>query len=350
MITLPAILLTLSGISGAGGLALSVKSTIDSLEVSSKNRFIQDKNEKNVLKFESVSEKLEDALNDLGKQRITISKNFSVFINAFEKIKNKPDFIRVEGDILPEFSFEEIRNVSIVAEMALGGTGGFFTASFLGVSAAQETAKTVIYLGRASTGTKIAKLHGMAKANATLAALGGGSLKAGGGGMVLGSIVLDATTLGIGALVQGIALAYTSSLAKKKTDKAAEQVDKNETLIDEAIKLQMSILHAIEDIKKASVHLCNTVYKPLVFKMRDLVNREDDWNNYNEEEKKLIENNIHIVQILNYLNNTPMYKVVKQNEKGEVEEVEANTEEVREAIKTANDSAERMCGCNVEEL
>ena len=340
MIVLPTVLLALSGISGAGGIALTVKSSIDSLNVSSKNRFIQEKNERNLLRFESCSEKLQASLDDLGKQRMTIAKNFSVFINAFEKIKNKPDFKSTNEDVLPDFDIDEIKNVSVVADMALGGTGGVVVGSFLGAAAASGTTSLVMALGRASTGIKIAELSGIAKTNAALAALGGGAKIAGGGGIALGTIVLNATTLGIGALVQGLAMSYAGSVAKKKTDEAVEQLDKNEIIIHEAIEMQMAVMQSIESIKDVSVQLCNKVYKPLVFEMKDLVNREDNWDNYNEDEQKLVENNIHIVQLLNYLNNIPMYKVVKVNDEGEIEEVEANTKEVNDAIKIAKGKIE----------
>ena len=45
MLVLPTILLTLSGISGAGGITLSVKSFVDSMEASSTNRYVQEQNE-----------------------------------------------------------------------------------------------------------------------------------------------------------------------------------------------------------------------------------------------------------------------------------------------------------------
>lgn len=340
MLVLPTVLLALSGISGAGGLVLTVKSSIDSLNVSSKNRVIQEKNERNILRFESCSEKLQNSLDDLGKQRMAIARNFSVFIKAFERIKNKPTFKNTKEDVLPEFNIDEIKNISVVADMALGGTGGAVAGSILGAVAASGTTSLVMALGRASTGIKIAELSGIAKIDATLAALGGGAINVGGGGIALGTIVLNATTLGIGALVQGLAMSYAGSVAKKKTDEASEQLDKNEIIIREAIEMQMAVIQSIEKIKGVSVQVCNKVYKPLAFEMRDLVNREDDWDKYNAEEQKLIENNIHIVQLLNYLNNIPMYKVVKVNAEGEIEEVEANTKEVNDAIKIAKGKIE----------
>ena len=342
MLLLPTILFTISGISGAGGIALSLKNTIDSMDVSCKSRYIKEKHEKNVLRFEACSNKLESELQELGKQRMLISKNFSVFINAFEKIKNKPQFTKKDEEIFPEFDILEIKNSSVVANMALGGAGGAAIGSFLGAAAASGTTNLVMAIGKASTGTEIAKLTGIAKTNAALSTLGGGAKAVGGGGIALGTVVLNATTLGVAALVQGIAMAYAGSFAKKKTDEAKEQVDKNEEIINKAIEMQKIVMNSIDEILHVSAHLCNDVYKPLVYKMKELVNKNDDWNNYSDDDKLLVENNIHVVQILNYLNNISMYKVEKMNEKGEIEEISANADEVKNAIEIANKKIERI--------
>ena len=70
MIALPTIILALSTISGAGGIALSVKSVDDSINASSTNRYVQERNERNLLRFEACSRKLNDSLNKLGEQRM----------------------------------------------------------------------------------------------------------------------------------------------------------------------------------------------------------------------------------------------------------------------------------------
>ena len=78
MLLLPTIIITLSSISGAGGIALSAKSLVDSMSASATNRFTQEQNEKNILRFQAVSEKLNVALEELGKQRMVITKNFDM--------------------------------------------------------------------------------------------------------------------------------------------------------------------------------------------------------------------------------------------------------------------------------
>ena len=343
MLILPTILLTLSGISGAGGLALTVKSVADSLDASAKNRFVQERNERNLLRFEACSTKLNDALLDLGKQRMVITKNFNVFINAFEKIHNRPEFSMSEDADFPKFDVEEIKNVSVVSEAILGATGGALIGSSLGAAAANGTTAAVMALGEASTGTKIAELAGAAKVKAALAALGGGAVSCGGGGIALGKIVINAASFGVGILVEGIAMAYAGSVAKKQADRAEKILFDNEKVINDAIDMQLSVSCSADEMKRASVNLCNKVYKKLVFQMKELVETKNDWNLFTDEEKILVENNILIVQILHYLNNTPLYKVTEYNDKkDEVKEVLANTKEVKEAIKKAQYSAERV--------
>jgi hypothetical protein len=342
MLVLPTIIFTLSAISGGSGLLLTAKSAIDTLEAASTNRYVQERNERSLLRFDACSQKLDVALTDLGKQRMTISKNFSVFINAFEKIHNRPEFSKGEDAEFPEFDFDEIKNISIVAGTVIGLSGGAVAGSALGAAAASGTTSAIMALGKASTGARIAGLSGAAKAKAALAALGGGAKAAGGGGIALGAMVLNAASLGVATLVEGIAMAYAGSVAKKEADKARDTLEKNEQIIQSAIDLQLDVTCSIDDIKKASISLCNNVYKKLVFQLKDLVAKKNDWNEYTDEEKALVENNILVVQILHYLNNIPVYKVTKQNEKGEPEEVVANVSEVNNAIKKAKKTAERM--------
>ena len=73
-----------------------------------------------------------------------------------------------------------------------------------------------------------------------------------------------------------------------------------------------------------------------------MVEKKNDWNDFSEEEKLLLNNNILVIQILHYLNNTPLYKVTKYNSDGEVEELEPNTDEVNTALKKAEKSTDRL--------
>lgn len=169
-------------------------------------------------------------------------------------------------------------------------------------------------------------MHGAAQTKAAIAALGGGAKAAGGGGIALGTVVLNAATLGVATLVEGIAMAYASSVAKKEADKAKSAMEENEKIISDAIQMQLTITVSCDEMRNASAKICNGIYKNLVFQLKELVANKNDWNEFSDEEKKLVENCILVVQILHYLINEPMYIVKSCNDKGEVEEVEPNSE------------------------
>lgn len=342
MLLLPTIVLTLSSISGASGIALSVKSAVDTMDASSTNRYTQERNERNLLRFEACSKKLDASLNKLGEQRMVIAKNFNVFINAFERIHNRPEFSTKEQPEFPVFNFEEIKNVSVVASVMVGTAGGAVIGSVLGAVAQGGTTAAIIAYGKASTGARIAGLRGAAKTKAALAALGGGAKAVGGGGVALGTLALNAATLGVGTLVEGIAMAYAGSLAKKEADKAQSAMQDYERIISNAIKMQISITNSADEMSAASARICNGIYKSHVLKLKKLVTEKNDWNMFSKDEKLLVENCILIVQILHYLNNIPMYRVISVNDKEEVEEIEPNTDAVRVAIHQCQEKARNI--------
>lgn len=339
MLLLPTVIIALSSVGGAGGIALSLKSVADSMDASATNRQTQYQNERNLMRFDAVSKKLEDSLENLGKQRMVITKNFSVFVNAFEKIRNHPSFSQVETKEFPKFNFDEIKNVSIVADEIIGAGLGAMGGSALAAAAASGTTAAVMALGTASTGTKIAELSGAAATKAAYAALGGGAISVGGGGIALGTVVLNAATLGTFVLFEGIAMAYAGSVARKQADKAYQQMIDNEKIIINAIDSQVKIAHLADEMRKVSVEISNKVYKPLVIELRDLVKRKQDYNTFTVDEIYLVENTILVVQILHFLNNTALYKVTKTNDAGEIEEVEPNTDEVKKAMEKSREKS-----------
>lgn len=342
MLLIPTLLSVFGAITGAGGLAISAKGAADLMEAAATNRSVQEENEERIMRFESISENLNSSLESLGKQRMVISRNFKVFASNFEKIHNKPSFSTGEDIDLPEFNFDEIKNISVIADSIMGATLGAIGGSVFASAAAAGTTAAVMAFGTASTGTAISSLSGAAATKAALAALGGGAIKAGGGGMALGTLVLNAASLGVAVLVEGIAIAWAGSMSKKQADKAYEQMQKNKRIIQDAINMQLDIDYSTNKIKKVSIDICNNVYKPYVMKFKELVANKNDWNLYTDDEKLLVENNIRIVQVLHFLNNIPLYNVTKTNEVGEVEEVESNSSKVKEAIKKANESINKV--------
>jgi hypothetical protein len=83
----------------------------------------------------------------------------------------------------------------------------------------------VTRLARASTGTPIADLNGAAAEKATLAFLGGGSIKSGGGGIKLGSTVLKVATVSPMILIAGLTVMNRGVKARTESDAFRTDVD-----------------------------------------------------------------------------------------------------------------------------
>lgn len=81
---------------------------------------------------------------------------------------------------------------------------GLAVAGTTGAGVAAGATGLVGTVGVASTGTSISALSGIAAKNATMAALGGGSLATGGGGMALGATALNFVTIGPALLIGGL--------------------------------------------------------------------------------------------------------------------------------------------------
>jgi hypothetical protein len=90
--------------------------------------------------------------------------------------------------------------------------------SYFGSSAALGLAST---FGVASTGTAISTLSGAAATNASLAWLGGGALAAGGGGMLVGTIVLHCIPI-VGYMIIGFSV--YGFFHKRKNDKRLKEL------------------------------------------------------------------------------------------------------------------------------
>lgn len=108
------------------------------------------------------------------------------------------DGVEVETSDVPEYYGTMGAGVDWVGGVAKAGATG--AAAYAGIPAA------VGALGTASTGTAIGTLSGAARASATLAWLGGGSLASGGGGIALGVTALNVVTAEPTLLIGGLVL------------------------------------------------------------------------------------------------------------------------------------------------
>ncbi|WP_133543561.1 chemotaxis protein [Mesocricetibacter intestinalis] len=184
--------------------------------------------------FENKNKETTKLLDSLGKLQLKIGNDFHEFRNIaddllakIEKSENKE--IKVN---LPEYKLNKIADLSISATTYLGQLGGGAAA---GAAAAYAVYGGVMAFAAASTGTPIAALSGVAAYNATLAAIGGGSLAAGGFGMAGGAMVLGFT---VAAPIFAIAGWGFDKYAEKAQREASEY---QREVIDAMDKMKISI-------------------------------------------------------------------------------------------------------------
>lgn len=223
--------------------------------------------------------------------------------------------------------------------MLLGGMGGAAVGTAGGFAAAGATTSAIMALGTASTGTAISSLSGVAATNATLAALGGGSLAAGGGGMALGTAILGGATLGIGLLVGGVIFNVTGSKLSDKADVAYSQAVRTENEVNKIITYFNELIKAISGFKDALTKI-EEQYKERLKTLDYVVNfsEKTNWLYFTQKEKKTVENTVLLVGLLYRMCQVKL--VLKSEQEGGVNEV--NKMEINNIISKAEDVLETI--------
>jgi hypothetical protein len=317
---LPIILGVLAATTALSGLLAGAKGIKDTAKAKKEFDNTKQRNENNLTQFEALSNSTSNLLEELGKYEMKIAESFTRFTNAFEKIQNKPQYddMQQKND-MPAFNFDEIHKTSVAAGAFLGAATGAACGTVFAAAASAGTMAAVMALGTASTGTAIASISGAAATNAALAALGGGAIAAGGGGMALGTVILSASTLGVGVLVGGIALAITGRHLRGKADEAYTAMIKNEREITKVASKLTKISNATKMLTSVLDEL-SKIYNREVDKLESLVAHELDFDLYTDDEQTIVENNVIIVALLFEIINTPIIKVQEKQSTISLEE------------------------------
>ena len=178
------------------------------------------RDERNLAEFNAVKDVAVSAMDELGKLEMEIISSFEVFSKIMEIIQATPKFKSIFGNriVLPELTLETIKDAAKGAKVLWAGIGGAAAGTFAAFAASGAITATTAALGTTATGVSISTLHGVAATKATLALLGGGAVAKGGGGIYLGGLLLNFTTIGLGILIGGCI--YNST-----ADKYVEQAD-----------------------------------------------------------------------------------------------------------------------------
>lgn len=152
-----------------------------------------------------------------------------------------------------------------IATLVIGGIGGAAAGAGVGRAAAYATFTGVARFGKASTGTPIARLAGIAASNATLARLGGGTLANGGGGAAAGSLVLTTIVAAPIAILFAGGLYFAHRRNKAQQAKYEAELDAAEASLDatrDGYELLSDILvEATATLEYIAVHAAHALEK-----------------------------------------------------------------------------------------
>lgn len=173
--------------------------------------------------FDGEEQLTTDELTRLGELKLDIGKDFHRFSTLADSLlaelnKGRTQEIEVK---LPSHQLERIEHYAYAALGVLGSIAG---AGAAGAAAGFAVYGGVMTFAAASTGTAISSLAGAAATNATLAAIGGGSLAAGGLGIAGGTMILGAAVAAPVLAIAGWAYDSHGDEALSNAKKVKEEV------------------------------------------------------------------------------------------------------------------------------
>ena len=187
---LPLILIAVGVAAGGGGVALGGSGAHDLAKAKKQIAQAEKAYKAKRAKAERAIETTNEQLRHLGEQQQTaladVVLRMGEFLRRHEKQVRESERLLVDGVDATMQAVPGLGKLDVDAAAWIGGVVGS-AATSVGVGSAVTSAVTAY--ATASTGTAISTLSGAAATNATLAALGGGSLASGGGGMALGATV-----------------------------------------------------------------------------------------------------------------------------------------------------------------
>lgn len=256
-----------------------------------------------------------EKLNELGQLQLDIGQDFNEFQTIAEELISKISHAK-NSDIkidIPKYQKQRIEKLSIgsvaYASKIAGGAAG-------GAAAAYAVYGGVMALGAASTGTSIATLSGAAAYNATMAAIGGGSLAAGGFGMAGGAAILGGVVAAPVLAIAGWAFASHAEEAlskaqqtRREVNKFIEQVETSCEYLAETRQYIVKVTNSLEGIRSVfSMYLddLKLVERLMLRGQSDILDKEE----YIIEK---VENGYAVAAILTDIITTPLFKVKQQN-------------------------------------
>lgn len=268
--------------------------------------------------FDRQEKKTLESLESLGNIELSIGKEFERFSTlsaALLQQLNQSRELKLEVK-LPRHTLQKIEAYAYSAVGVLGSIAG---AGAGGVAAGFAVYGGVMTFAAASTGTAISSLAGVAATNATLAAIGGGSLAAGGLGIAGGTAILGAA---VAAPILAIAgWAYDShgekalQNAKQASIEADNAVRKLEAASASLAKTEIcarKVKAALEEIRVSFERYLDTLegMDGLISSLKRLGrNVDEELAKFEDEIMLAIGNGYAVAAILTDIISTPLFKV-----------------------------------------
>lgn len=268
--------------------------------------------------FDEQEKGTTEALEALGKKELEIGKRlgeFKVLADKLQQQLNEGRNNKLEINV-PKHKLQEIEEYSYTAVGVLGTVAGAGTA---GAAAGFAVYGGVMALGAASTGTAISSLAGAAATNATLAAIGGGSLATGGMGMAGGTAILGAAVAGPVLAIAGWAYNSHGEEALRNARKADEEVNESIEKLERAIehlgqtagyarKIKRTLTSIDDQFTSYFEHL-KVIDGHLQYVKSQNLGVAQELGKMNEEIMRVIESGYALAAIMVDLITTPIFKV-----------------------------------------
>lgn len=214
---LPAVLIGVGVVTGAGGGVLGLKGGYDIKKANSRIRVAGARYDDERRRLEAHELVTNETLKTLGTRQEQanhmVVARMADFLRRHTKEVSESEKLLVDG---LESALGQVAVGEGLGQDAISWMRGIVGTAVTGVGVNAGITTAVTTFATASTGTAISALSGAAATKATLAFLGGGSLAAGGGGMAVGAAALNFVTIGPAILVSGFVVAGQGEKAKTK--------------------------------------------------------------------------------------------------------------------------------------
>ena len=171
---LPLIVGAIAAVAGAAGVGMGVRGAVKIKEAKEDIEWAKRRHERNMGKLRDCNEQACSMMDKLGRNELETLSSFREFADLFECIRNRPEFknLDIMGNVIPDFRFEELKDVSVGASVLAAGIGGAALGTAGAMAASGATTAAVMAAGTSSTGAAISGLGGAAATSAALAAPG----------------------------------------------------------------------------------------------------------------------------------------------------------------------------------